>query len=82
MADAQIVAAWVAGGVAHLAVRVNEGTPLGQVEYVGRVPLDDDWQAMSPAQKKAALVQAVKAARDASLAPPTTDLGLTGSVTI
>lgn len=81
MPQAQIVASFVEDGYACLAVRVNEGPP-GGTEYVGRVPMDDAWQALSAAQKKAALVAAAKAARDASLAPATVDLGITGQVTL
>lgn len=83
MATAQIVASFARDGYACLAVRVDEGPPLGSAEYIGRVPLDDAWQAMTAAQKKAALVAACKAERDRLLAPPPpADLGLTGQVTI
>lgn len=78
MPQATIVSSWVEHGFACLAVAVNEN---GQrVEYVGRVPMDDAWQAMTLAQKKAALVAACRAARDASLAPQPVDLGVGAGV--
>lgn len=81
MPQAQIVASFTEHGFACLAVRVTE-PGLGAVEYVGKVAMDDDWQAMTPAQKKAALVAAAKAARDESIRPPSADLGLSGQVAI
>lgn len=84
MPQAQIVASFTEGGFACLAVRVREsaGPPPVDVEYIGRVPMDDAWQALTPAQKKAALVAAAKAERDRSLESGPVDLGVTGSVTI
>lgn len=90
MPNAQVVASWTEPGFACLAVRVNEGEtddagkPVAR-EYVGRVPIDDTWPALSAAQRKAALVAAVKAERDRSralAAPATTDLGLSGAVSL
>lgn len=81
MPQAQIVASWVANGFACMAVRVGEGPP-GGTEYVGRVPMDDAWRALSGAQKKAALVEACKQVRDASLTSPIEDLGISGAVAI
>lgn len=80
MPQATIISSFTENGFACLAVMVNEGGR--RTEYVGRVQLDEAWQAMSPAEKKAALVAAAKAARDASLPPAPQDLGLTGAVTI
>lgn len=82
MPNAQVVASFTESGFACLAVRVNEGAPLGQVEYIGRVQMDESWQAMTPAQKKAALVAACKQTRDQSIRPAPTDLGLSGQVSV
>jgi hypothetical protein len=76
-----IVRAWADGTFAYLAVRVNEGGNTGNVEYIGRVQLDEAWQAMNAAAKKAALVEAVQAAR-ARQQPSTSDLGIGGTVTL
>lgn len=63
-----VVAVWAEGQTACMAVRVVEGGGAGPVEYVGRVPLAD-LAGLTPAQKRGALVAAVKAVRD-GLRPP------------
>lgn len=78
MPNAQVVASWTEAGQACMAVRVNEGAPFGVREYIGRLAADDAWQALASAQKRAALVAACKATRDASTAPPAVDLGIAG----
>jgi len=57
-----IVSAWKDGTDAYLAVRVEETD--GAVEYIASVPLAL-LAGLTPAKQKAALVAAVKAARDA-----------------
>lgn len=80
MPQATVVDSFTENGFACLAAMVVENGR--NTEYVGRVPLDAAWQALSAAQKKAALVAAVKAVRDASLAPARTDLGISGAVSV
>lgn len=86
MPNAQVVKSWSESGIAYLAVRVDEGVKLGQVEYIGAVPITPDFQALSPTGKKAALIAAAKKVRDTDpfiVGPPAqTDLGITGSVTL
>lgn len=78
MPQGTIVASFVEGGQACLAVRVVEG-PGQTIEYIGRVPLDEAWQAASNPARRALLVAAVKAARDRQQPAPV-DLGIGGSV--
>ena len=81
MPNAQIVASWQDAEHAHLAVAVDEGAGGSRVEYVGSVPIAD-LAGKSASQRKALLVAAVKATRDAQIAPPPTDLGIGGTVTL
>lgn len=76
MPQAQVVASFTENGYACLAVRV------GVREVIGRVAMDDAWDALTAAQKKAALVDAARAVYQASLPPSPVDLGITGSVTL
>ena len=76
MPNAQVVASFTENGFACLAVRV------GATEFIGRVSMDAAWQAMSAAEKKQALVAAVKQVRDATLAAAPADLGVSGQVAI
>lgn len=78
VANAQIVASWSEGGYACLSLAVNEGPPWGRREYTGRVAVNDDWQALTNPQKRAALIAAAKAHRDQTLAPAQVDLGVAG----
>jgi hypothetical protein len=87
MATANVVAAWQDGANAYLVVRVDgdardgAGNPVG-VEYTASVPLAD-LAGKTAAQQKAALVAAVKAVRDAQLAPADpVNLNITGTVTV
>lgn len=92
MATGTIVKVWQDGQHAHAAVNVAEGGQRGNVEYVGRVPLVGDlaafgfaaqeWSALTNAQKKTALQNAVKAERDARIAASVDVSGITGTVTI
>lgn len=76
MPQAQVVASFTENGYACLAVRV------GVREVIGRVAMDDAWDALTAAQKKAALVDAARAAYQTSLPPSPVDLGITGQVTL
>lgn len=84
MASATIVAVSHDGINATIAVRVDEGGRRGSIEYMASLPLADLNALPSNAAKKAALVAAVKAVRDAQIAPAPTDLSAiaTGTVTI
>lgn len=82
MANAQIVNDYQEAGFACLVARVNEGPTIGVVEYIGRVPLGDEWDALTVAQKRAALVQAAKVVRDNQIRPVAPALGLSGVVAI
>lgn len=81
MATGTVVASFVEQGCACLAVRVTEANG-DNVEYVARVLIDDAWNAMTTAQKKAALVAAAKAVRDAQVVASPQGLGITGTVTL
>lgn len=80
MPSAAVRRAWTERGFAHLAAAVDNGDGTF-TEFIGSVPTDDAWQAMTTAQRKAALVAAVKAVRDAQSAAPTA-LAITGTVTV
>lgn len=80
MPSATVVKAWTENGQAHLAVRVAEANG-DNIEYIGSVDLTPEFQALTQAQKRATLVAAVKAVRDAQQNGET-DLGITGSVTV
>lgn len=82
MASATIVKAWQDGINAYLAVSVVEGGNQGTKEYIGSVPLTD--LVGTNAQKKALLIAAVKAIRDAQVLPVSTDLSAiaSGSITV
>jgi hypothetical protein len=75
MALGTVVAAWQDATTAHLAVRV------GEVEYIGSVALGD-LAGMSAAQRKAALVGAVKAARDREVGSARSEIAISGTVTV
>lgn len=83
MATATITRAWQDSANANIAVVVAEGGSKGNVEYSASVPLID-LAALTNPQKKAALVAAIKAVRDATLVPAPVDLSAiaSGSVTI
>ena len=80
MATAQVVSTFVEANCACMAVRVDEGGK--NVEYIGRVDLTPEFDNLSNAQKKAALVAACKAVRDAQQAAPPAAPAVSGSVTI
>lgn len=84
MPQAQIIGGpWVENGLVCLAVAVDEGGR--RFEYIGRVPVDGAWADMTNAQKKAALVAACKAARDATVGPatsPDAGVALSGTVSL
>ena len=84
MATATIVSAWQSedGGRVCLAASVAEGGAKGTVEYVGCVDNDAAFQAMTNAQKKAALIAAVKAVRDGQAAARQSLAGITGTGTV
>lgn len=80
MASGTIVGTpWQDTGYTYLAVGVDE--PEGRVEYIGKV-LTADLADLTGPQKKAALIAAVKAARDAQRATPIAISGISGSVTL
>ena len=81
MPSAEIVASWQDATTAHIAVAVDEGPARGRVEYLASLPVGD-LAGKSAAQKKVLLAAAVKAVRDAQLAPPTSELGIGGTVSI
>lgn len=92
MATATIIKAWKSHGMAHIAVRINDGgTPgdlsvRGPTEYSASVPLEQV-QGKTAAEARAILRDAVKSERDRQLAefsPPVADpiLGLTGTLDI
>jgi hypothetical protein len=93
MASATVMGAWTDDSRAYVAVQVAEGGNQGNKEYIGSVSLTDDlaavgfagqtWTQISAANKKVALVAAVKAVRDARIAAAQQALaGVTGIVTI
>lgn len=93
MASATVMGAWTDANNAYVAVQVAEGGNQGNKEYIGAVSLTADlagvgfagqtWAGLSAANKKAALVAAVKAVRDAQQAAAQAALaGVTGTVTI
>jgi len=86
MPQAQIVRSWTDGDRAYLAVRVANDVANTDTEYIGSVLIDDAWQAMSAAEKRAALIAAAKAERDRSRALVAAvagqDLGITGTVSV
>jgi hypothetical protein len=92
MATGNIVRVWQDQVNAYAAVAVAEGGAQGNVEYIGAVSLTAElkavgfpgqtWADLTNAQKKAALVAAVKAVRDAQQATQSALSGITGSVTI
>ena len=86
MPQAQIVRSWTDGDRAYLAVRVANDVANTDTEYIGSVLIDDAWQAMSAAEKRAALIAAAKAERDRSRALVAAvagqDLGITETVSV
>ena len=82
MPTATVVATFIEHGDACLAVRVENDDGGRAVEYVGRVPLTPEFAALSNAEKKAALVAAVKAVRDAQKTPTPAAPSFSGTVTI
>lgn len=79
--NAQIVKAWQDGTAVYLAAVVAEAGR-GNVEYIGSVPLADFQALPDAASKKAALVAAVKAVRDAQTAGQTVIATISGTVTV
>ena len=89
MATATVAATWTERGYACMSVRVPNDTSLTgtgaqtlTVEYVGRVLMDDAWNAMTNAEKKTALTAACKAVRDAQVTPAAAAPSITGTVTV
>jgi hypothetical protein len=91
MPNAQIVGSFVENGQACLALQVDEGTAKAPrfVEYVGRIPLPEDWAEMDGPRRdrwvdaaRPALVAAAAAVRDASVPAAPADLGLSGVVSL
>jgi hypothetical protein len=78
MPTGTIVKTWQDTTNGYMALRVNEGGT--DVEYLGVVPLAS-LAGLTSAQKRATLVAACKAQRDAQQAT-TVDLGLSGTATI
>jgi hypothetical protein len=82
MASANIIAVSHDGVNAFISVQVNEGGKRGNIEYMASVPLADLNALPNNAAKKAALIAAVKAVRDAQLPPTSTDLSAIANGTI
>lgn len=82
MASATIVSVTHDGITVTIAVRVIEGGTQGTKEYVATMLLSDLNTLATNAQKKAALVAAVKVVRDATLTPVITDLSAVASGTV
>lgn len=82
MPSASVVGTFVEQGNVCLAVRVENDSDGQAVEYIGRVPLTPEFEGLTNAQKKAALVAAAKAVRDAQKAGPPAVPSITGSVTV
>lgn len=80
MANGTIVNVWRENGSVCLAVTVAEAQ--GNVEYIGRVPDDAAFAALSTAQKRTALVAACKAVRDAQTTVGAGVPSITGAVTL
>jgi hypothetical protein len=80
----QIRRVWTEAGRAWMTVAVAENpiNAASETNWTGSVVLDGAFQALTVAQKRAALVAAVKAVRDASQAAAQNDLGIDGPVTI
>jgi len=79
MATATVITTFVEHDCACMAVVVVE--PNGEhVEYIGRVPLEE--LTGTAAEKKAKLVAAAKAVRDAQQVRPPSAPTITGSVTV
>lgn len=80
MASATIIKAYHDGTTAFITALVDEGGNKGKVEYNASLPLAD--LTGTNAQKKTQLVAAVKAVRDAQIAPVPTDLSAIASGTV
>lgn len=81
MKQGTIVAAWEDTRRAYLTVRVAEDGGAGDVEYVGSVALAELPEGATAPQKRAALVEAVRALR-ARERGRTTALAFSGSVAV
>ena len=83
MATANITKVWLdpSGSMAFIAAAVNE-SPGQDVEYIASVPNDAEFQALTNTQKKAKLIQAVKAMRDRQVSPSAAIAGITGTGTV
>lgn len=79
MASANIVSSWSKDGFAFMAISVAESGK--NVEYIGSLPIDAAFTAMTAPQKKVALVAACKTVRDA-MPSAAVDLAITGTVTV
>jgi len=81
MPSGQIRRAWLEGGRAYMTVGVveNPDDPSVENNWTGSVLADAAFQALTAAQKRAALIAAVKAVRDASAAASRVDLGINGA---
>lgn len=82
MASATIVSINHDGTYAYISVRVSEGGNQGNKEYIAQMLLSDLNDLPNNAAKKAALVAAIKAVRDAQIAPTITDLSAIASGTV
>lgn len=84
MASATIIKVWHDGTTAFISALVSEGGNKGNVEYNASMLVSDLNLLGTNAAKKAALVAAVKAVRDAQLTPVATDLSAiaSGNITV
>ena len=81
MPQANIVSAWTDGGLASMEVTVAETDGKNHV-YTGSVDNNATFQALTNAQKKTALLNAVKAVRDAQVTQRTSIGGITGTAAV
>ena len=83
MATGDVVKVWHDGVTIFIVVRVDEGGVLGVVDYTASVPKAIIEAISTAADKKAALVAAVKAVRDERVRTALTDVPVPpGQVTL
>jgi hypothetical protein len=75
----KFVKSWQEHGRAYLAVRVDE--PEGAVEYIGSVDVEE-LVDLTPAERRAVMVGAVKSVRDAQRGGVVEITGFPGTITL
>ena len=81
MATATIVKLFAQNGKLCMVVSVNEGGAIGVRQYVGKVPLSE-LDGKTNAEKKAMMVAACKATRDALIGDYVTVPSISGTVDV